>query len=80
MNTISIRAHYDGEEIRLDEPFQLEPNSELIVTVLPKSVREPERDDWLRLSGARLEDAYRADEPDYSPDMIREANPDYEGR
>jgi hypothetical protein len=80
MNTISIRAHFDGEKIRLDEPFQLEPDSELIVTVLPKCVREPESDAWLRFSGARLEDAYGADEPDYSLDTVREANPDYEGR
>ena len=80
MDTISIRAHFDGQEIRLDEPYQLEPDSELIVTVLPKRVRENERDSWLRISEARLGEAYGADEPDYSVEMVREPNPTCEGR
>jgi hypothetical protein len=37
MDTISITAHFDGERILLDEPIELEPNTKLIVTVLPKN-------------------------------------------
>ncbi|MDI6792129.1 MAG: hypothetical protein QME81_04590 [bacterium] len=35
---------------------------------------------WLRLSGQRLEDAYGEDEPEYSLDLLKEVNPDYEAR
>ncbi len=36
MEIISVSAHFDGERIRLDEPIELEPDTKLIVTVLPK--------------------------------------------
>lgn len=78
METITLRAHFDGEQIRLDEPFELEPNTELIVTVLPGSSEQ--REDWTRLSLKSLARAYGDDEPDYSLDLIKEANPEYEGR
>lgn len=55
MDTISIPAHFDCDRILLDEPVELEPNTRLIVTVLPNHA---ERESWLRLSGKRLEDAY----------------------
>jgi len=79
MNTINLRTHYDGKEILLDEPFNLEPNTKLIVTVLPKHTDE-ERKEWMLLSKKGLEKAYGTDDPEYSVDLIKEANPDYEGR
>jgi hypothetical protein len=78
MDTISIAAHFDGERILLDEPVELEPNTRLIVTVLPN--QNDERESWLRLSAKRLEDAYGDDEEEYSTDLIKEVNPEYEGR
>ena len=53
MNAISIPAHFDGERILLDKPVELELNTKLIVTVLPK--QDAEREAWLRLSGKMLE-------------------------
>lgn len=79
METKTLRAHFDGRQILLDEPFELEPNVELIITVLPKSSDE-ERADWTRLSLESLARAYGDDEPEYSLDLIKEANPAYEGR
>ena len=35
MPMIAVPAHFDGERICLDEPFELEPNAKLIVTILP---------------------------------------------
>ncbi len=32
METVTLRAHFEGKHILLDEPFELEPNTELIVT------------------------------------------------
>ncbi len=44
MSTINLKAHFDGNKILLDEPFNLEPDTKLIVTVLPKHTDE-ERDE-----------------------------------
>ncbi|MFN2525018.1 MAG: hypothetical protein ABR505_01965 [Actinomycetota bacterium] len=35
MPTVTLKAHYDGERILLDKPFELPPNASLMVTVLP---------------------------------------------
>lgn len=79
MEIKTLRAHFDGSHILLDEPFELEPNMKLIVTVLSESSNgEPE--DWARLSLESLAQAYGDDEPEYSLDLIKEANPEYEGR
>ena len=75
MNSVSIPAHFDGQQILLDEPCELEPNTRLIVTVLPN--HDSERESWLRLSV----DGLRQDnEEEYSLDLITDPNPDYEGR
>ena len=77
METVVLRAHFDGKNILLDEPYELKPNMELIVTVLP--AENGEREDWARLSLESLSRAYNNDEPEYSLDAIKEANPEYEG-
>ncbi len=74
-----LRAHFDGNQILLDDPIELEPNTDLLVTVLPKS-SDKERDNWAALSLEHLAQAYGDDEPEYSLDLIKEANPEYEGR
>jgi hypothetical protein len=80
MSPRTIRAHFDGQHIRLDEPCQLEPDAQLLIVVLPKQPDDGEREDWLRLSQRALEQAYAEDEPDYSLDAIKKPNPDYERR
>ena len=40
----TISAHFDGEHILLDEAVELEPNTRLLVTVLPKNT---EREEWV---------------------------------
>jgi hypothetical protein len=79
MENVTLRAHFDGRQILLDDPAELEPDTELIVTVLPKS-ENGERPDWMRLSLESLARAYGDDEPDYPLDLIKEPNPEYEGR
>lgn len=63
----TLQAHYDGERICLDEEFELEPNSKLIVTVLPGEEIDSEHESWVHLSGQTLEHAYGEKEPEYSP-------------
>ena len=65
MPAVTLRAHFDGEQIVLDEPFDLPPNSPLMVTVLPKE-DSTEDAQWHGLAAAALARAYGEDEPDYS--------------
>jgi hypothetical protein len=69
MPTIALRAHYDGKQVVLDESFDLAPDTELIVTVLPP-IPAHERDSWTRLSMENLARAYGDDEPEYSLEDI----------
>ena len=78
MASVNLRAHYDGKQILLDEPFPLQPNTKLLVTVL--SDVDDERNDWGRLAVQNLERAYGPDEPEYPLELIKQANPEYEGR
>jgi hypothetical protein len=66
MSAIALKAHYDGKQICLDEPFELQPDSKLIVTVVSGDSLEDERQTWLAASQAGLARGYGADEPDYS--------------
>jgi hypothetical protein len=79
MNHVALRAHFDGEHIQLDEPFELRPGTPVTVTVQRDPSVDPERADWLRLSQQRLAEAYGDDEPEYPLSLIKEPNPDYEG-
>ncbi len=84
MPMTAVPAHFDGERICLDEPFDLEPNAKLnaklIVTILPRRESDSEYAAWLRLSGQRLKDTYGENEPEYSAELLKEVTPDYEGR
>ena len=80
MRTITLPAHFDGDRIILDEPFELKPDSKLIITVLPDEQSDPDHDAWLELSKLGLARAYGEDEPEYTLDMIKKANPEYERR
>jgi hypothetical protein len=70
MPTVSLKAHYDGKTIRLDEPFDLPPNTRLMVTVLPAPT-DADYEDWSNLSAANLARMYGDDEPDYSVTNLR---------
>jgi hypothetical protein len=73
-----IPAHFDGERILLDEPVELEPNTKLIIQVLPKS--DLEREAWLDVSRSGFESAFTNGEDEYPLELIKENNPDYEAR
>jgi len=64
MATISLKAHYDGKAICLDEPFDLPEGAQLMVTVLEPAVPEHELAERARRSRGiwkdRDPDAYLA--------------------
>ncbi|MBI3799394.1 MAG: hypothetical protein HY268_20810 [Deltaproteobacteria bacterium] len=80
MSLRTVRAHFDGQHIRLDEPCDLQPDTQLLVTVLPEQKSDEDREPWLLLSSKGLENAYGEDELEYSLDLIKEPNPEYERR
>jgi len=78
MQIVTLQAHFDGKQILLDEPYELKPNTKLVINVI--QMRDEERADWTSFSLENLERAYADDEPEYSLNLIKEANPKYEGR
>jgi hypothetical protein len=70
MQNPTIKAHFDGHRIQLDEPFDLPTDVPLLVTVL---VAEPgsDRADWIALAQQALARAYGPDEPEYTSDDIK---------
>ena len=70
MNSVTLKAHYDGEHIVLDEPYEIPVNAPLAVTVLVPAAsehdRERERASWTALSAGSLARAYGDDEPEYT--------------
>ena len=76
METISVTTHFNGEQIKLDEPLGLEPNTKLIVTVLPS--QDDEHSSWQHLSVRGLANAYAEDEEEYTLADVKVANPAYE--
>jgi len=76
MESITLRAHYDGTRVLLDDEIELPANTKLLVTV----IRSPdmERVSWLNFSAQGLASAYDDDEPEYPVTLIKEQNPEYE--
>jgi hypothetical protein len=66
MASRSLKAHYDGKTIHLDEPFDLPEGAQLIVTVLEPAQTGEERAGWIDLSTRGLARAYGDSEPEYS--------------
>lgn len=71
MTTVALSAHYDGEKIQLDEPYQLPENARLVIVVLPQ---EAERQEWSRLAAQHLARAYAEGGPEYTTADLRAAN------
>jgi hypothetical protein len=67
MRSISLKAHFDGKQIVLDEPFQLSPDAPLVVTVLTKPVAAAaDHAEWNDLAGRALARAYADSKPEYT--------------
>ena len=77
MVNITLRAHYDGSKIQLDEPYALQPDTKLLVTVIRSNAADDAA--WTKFSQQGLAAAYSQAEPEYSLNMVRESNLSYEG-
>ena len=65
MPSIALDAHFDGQSIVLDEPFELPGSARLLVTVMSPSM-DGDRAQWSDFAGSGLALAYGDDEPEYS--------------
>ncbi len=70
MPAVTLKAHYDGERILLDEPFEIPPNSPLMVTVL-STAEAVVGEDWILAGRKALAAAYGDNEPDYAAADLR---------
>jgi hypothetical protein len=68
MPKVALPAHYDGEQIRLDEPFRLPKDARLLVVLMSEPA---DSEAWAGLSKAGLARAYADDEPEYSTSDVR---------
>ena len=75
MNLLTLKAHYDGEKICLDEPCNLAPNTPLFVAVLKADDDAAERADWVAMAKKALARAYGDNEPDYPADLVIRERP-----
>lgn len=80
MAQTAFRAHFDGQHVLLDEPCDIPANTRLIVFVPGDQSLSEEREFWMAAGIQSLARAYGEDEPEYSLDLVKEANPDYEAR
>lgn len=75
MNSVVLKAHFDGNRICLDDPYPLKPDAKLLITVVLQDSDEAEREAWLATSKSNLARAYGENEPDYSDAVLREKPP-----
>jgi hypothetical protein len=70
MPAVTLKAHYDGERILLDEPFEIPPNTPLMVTVLT-GAEAIVGEDWVHRAKTGLSAAYGSDEPEYAASDLK---------
>lgn len=73
MNAVTLKAHYDGKNLCPDEPLDLRPGAEVLVTVVLATAAEQEREELYALARQSLARAYGDNEPDYSDSLGKPA-------
>ena len=70
----------DSTHLELSRPIAARQGLTVFVSVAEPREKDAERQQWLAASASSLQAAYGESEPDYSPSMVRESNPDYQPR
>ena len=71
MPAVTLKAHYDGQRILLDEPFEIPPNTPLMVTVLATAEADHPAAAWPVIASEGLARAYGDHEPEYTDADLR---------
>ncbi len=78
MKMVFVQAKFlDPTHLELDKPIASGHGSYVFVVVTESTDPDAERHQWLEGSSESLQDAYGDSEPEYTPSMVREINPDY---
>jgi hypothetical protein len=67
-------------KIELIDSVALPEGAKLLVTLLPGDSLSNLSQDWRNISLQGLENAYDENEPEYPLELVKELNPEYEGR
>ena len=67
----------DSTHLELSRPIATARGRTVLVSVAEPAEQDAERRQWLANSAASLQAAYGDSEPEYTPAMVRESNPDY---
>lgn len=70
MPALALKAHFDGKQILLDEPYQLSPSARLMILVMPENSDDTQGAP-IDLAAASLNRAYGENEPEYSLADVR---------
>ena len=68
----------DATHLELSEPIDLPPGRRLVVSGLEADEQVEERQGWLAASEESFLAAYSDSEPEYSLDLVKEPNPEYD--
>ncbi len=79
MPSMTLKAHFNGDRVILDEPAELKPDTKLLVTILPDNPRE-RSSEWFQMAKGSLDSAFGDDEPEYGANDLVKVNPEYDGR
>ena len=79
MPSVTLRAHFNGDRVVLDEPAELKRDAKLLVTILPDDDAEGSSE-WFRMTETSFDSAFGEDEPEYTVDDLVTSNPDYDRR
>jgi len=67
----------DSTHLELSKPIRTVRGRTVFVSVAEPGEKDAERQQWLAASVESLGYAYGESEPDYTPSMVKESNPDY---
>ncbi|MCP4169115.1 MAG: hypothetical protein GY759_24940 [Chloroflexi bacterium] len=70
LHTKTLRGHFDGQHICLDEPYDMEADTPVTITILSRVAVAEDDDFWSLLAHVSLERAYSEHEPEYNNQMI----------
>lgn len=69
----------DSTHLELAKPIDAPSGGNALVSLAVPGETDDERADWLKASEPGLAADYGNSEPEYSVDMVKEPNPDFEG-
>ena len=67
----------DSTHLELSRPISFGRGKMILVAMTESGEQDGDRQQWIDGSAASLQAAYGDSEPNYTPAMVRERNPDY---